>query len=274
HGIKRGRSRRRAETVPGVRSAGDAELDAAVPAPGGLVGALHRGRALAEAHDLEPRARNAEVLEVLARRVGAALAEREVVLLAAALVGVALDDHGPPLAAVLDRARVRLQRRARVRADVVAVVVEVDARELAHLLRLAVAVAGRADAAPGVELARADAAAIAGLVRGARPLLGAAGRRQRQRERERPDADRDPAAGSPLRPATPRRAVPDGSAPDRFAPDGLVPARVHRRNPTPVVPVRAELDARSLERVCRPRNGALDGARRFRFEARRARPTA
>src|SRR5690606_909479 len=125
HGIKRGRSRRRAETVPGVRSAGDAELDAAVPAPGGLVGALHRGRALAEAHDLEPRARNAEVLEVLARRVGAALAEREVVLLAAALVGVALDDHGPPLAAVLDRARVRLQRRARVRADVVAVVVEV-----------------------------------------------------------------------------------------------------------------------------------------------------
>src|SRR5690606_25190847 len=95
-------------------SADDAELHAAVPAPGRLVAAVPGRRALAAARGPRTRAGHAEVRELLARRVRAPLAEREVVLLAAALVGVALDDDLAPLAAVLDRAGVGLQRGARV----------------------------------------------------------------------------------------------------------------------------------------------------------------
>src|SRR5690606_30994308 len=101
-------------------------------------------------------------------------------------------DDLAPLAAVLDRAGVGLQRGARVGADRRAVVVEVDAGQLAHLLGLAVALAGGADPGAGLELARADPAAEPVLV-GAGALLAATGRRERRHERQRAQRAQRPA---------------------------------------------------------------------------------
>src|SRR4029453_14808843 len=114
----------------------DLEFDAAVPAPGGFVVALHGGGGFAEADRDHARGRRAEVDQVLLRCVRAALAEREVVLLAAALVGVTFERDRLPLRVAADRLAVGLQRGARVAADLGAVVVEVDRAELAHALRL------------------------------------------------------------------------------------------------------------------------------------------
>src|SRR5262245_57949454 len=117
------------------------ELRAPVVAPGRLVVSLHGGVRLAEAHGVHARGRDAEVDEIALHLLCAALAEREVVLLAAALVAVPLDhDHGP-LRLAGDRLRVALEQRLRVVADLERVVVEVDGLE-----------ADRAAALPGLVL--------------------------------------------------------------------------------------------------------------------------
>src|SRR5262245_47159344 len=100
------------------------EVGAAVVAPGGLVVSLHRGARLAEAHRRQGRTRHAEIGEVTPNRGRAAIAECEVVLLAAALVRVTLDRDVAGQA--LDLVAVAAHGVALIRADVIAVEVEVD----------------------------------------------------------------------------------------------------------------------------------------------------
>src|SRR5262245_19418745 len=117
-----------------LRLADRAELVAAVPLPGRLVVTLHRRLALAEAHGVDARSRDAAVDQVLLHGVGAALGEREVVLLGATLVRVAFDHDGLPVLVLVDRRQVGLERRTLVGTDRGAVEVEVDGLEPGRLL--------------------------------------------------------------------------------------------------------------------------------------------
>src|SRR5262249_47318851 len=75
---------------------------------------------------------DAEILQVALHGARAALAERHVVLLAAAFVAMALDREARPLRALLQLGRVVLERRARVRTQLRALEVEVDGLEPRH----------------------------------------------------------------------------------------------------------------------------------------------
>src|SRR5262245_25398241 len=109
--------------------AADDELAAAVPLPGRLVVTLDRGLGLAVAHSVDLGGGDAAVDQVLLHGARTALAEREVVLLAAALVAVALDRDHLPARVRADRPDVLLEQHARVALERGAVVVEVDGLE-------------------------------------------------------------------------------------------------------------------------------------------------
>src|SRR5262249_20612575 len=144
--------------------------------------------------------------------------EREVVLLAAALVGVALDHHGRPVRLALDRLGVALQQRLRVVADLVAVEVEVDGLEPDRAPALASLVALRP--AAFVELAPGHAALARRRVLVARRLAA------RRRERERHPREQEP--------AHPRTTLLHGVPPKekkRIRPPGRPPR--HPRNLEP-----------------------------------------
>src|SRR5947199_2796317 len=63
----------------------------AILAPGTFVMAFDGGAFLAPAYRLHPRRGDAARLEIVARRIGAAIAEREIIFAGAALVGMAFD---------------------------------------------------------------------------------------------------------------------------------------------------------------------------------------
>src|SRR6185503_20107695 len=101
------------------------EVAAAVLGPGRFVVPDRPGLLLAEAHRLDLLILGAREAHHLARVFRASLAERQVVLAAAALVAVALDRE--PCARVLAQiARVRLDRGPELGLDLVAVEVVVD----------------------------------------------------------------------------------------------------------------------------------------------------
>src|SRR4029450_7942640 len=85
------------------------ELRPAVPAPRRLVVALHCGVALPEAQGVHARRGDADGRQVLLDRGRAPLAEREVVLFAAALVAVSLDHDRAPLRVAVDLGGVAAQ---------------------------------------------------------------------------------------------------------------------------------------------------------------------
>src|SRR5690348_2404073 len=102
------------------------DVRTAVLGPGGLVVALRDGLLLAEADGLDAVVRHAQHGHDLLHRLGAALAEREVVYAAAALVAIALD-LGAGIAVLDHVARVRLHERPEFVLHHVRVEVEVDA---------------------------------------------------------------------------------------------------------------------------------------------------
>src|SRR5262252_2848755 len=127
---------------------------------------------LAEGDDLHAVARDAEAREVVARRAGALLAEREVVLGRAALVAVALD-RDVSAALALQPVRVLLEDAARLVAERRAVELEVDVGERAAFARPGQG-GGVAELRAGGALV-ADSLHIGSRVHGLRPAPGARG---------------------------------------------------------------------------------------------------
>src|SRR5690349_9097540 len=99
------------------------DVGAAILRPRGLVMARRPGLFLAVARGLDAVAVGTQHRHHAFHRLGAALAEREVVLAAAALVGVALDAHAL-LAMIGDIARMRLQQAAELVLHLVRIEVE------------------------------------------------------------------------------------------------------------------------------------------------------
>src|SRR6187455_1873386 len=130
----------------GVRPALLARVDdvvAAVLGPGRFVVAGVLRLLLAEAHGLDLAVLRAEQRHHALDRVGALLAERDVVFARAALVGVALDRHAR-VAVLREVAAVRLDQRAELVAHGEAVEVEVDDALAEHARRIAQRVAAGA----------------------------------------------------------------------------------------------------------------------------------
>src|SRR5262249_53291645 len=122
----------------------DLELVATVLRPRGFIRALGDRPFLTEAHDLNAAFTNPVVHEVLLRRGGATLAEREVVLVGATLVGVA-GDANHHVHVRLENPRLHVQVALGVVADIGLVEVEVDDRgeRGAHIRRLTRGPVGR-----------------------------------------------------------------------------------------------------------------------------------
>src|SRR6185436_11418012 len=142
------------------------DVVAAVLGPRGFVVARVLRLLLAEAHGLDLAVLRAEERHHPLDRVGALLAERDVVFARAALVGVALDRHAR-VAVLREVAAVRLDQRAELVAHREAVEVEEDDALRQRARRIAQRVAGRTR--PRALLRAGDAAgARAGGARAAR----------------------------------------------------------------------------------------------------------
>src|SRR6266542_6860987 len=120
---------------PGTLLAGVDDVVASILGPGRLVVTRVLRFLLAEAHGLDLRVGRAVEQHHALDGVSAALAERDVVFPAAALVGVALDRHARR-AGGLQILRVRLDQRLVFVLDRVAVIVEVHAALGEHVARI------------------------------------------------------------------------------------------------------------------------------------------
>src|SRR5262249_31593082 len=135
------RSARAVSAKPSV----DGRHAAPILRPRGFVGADHRRTLLAVADGRDAIRRDAERDEHVLHRLGAALAEREVVLPRAALVAMTFDRHRA-VGVLLHPGRLLLKDLARLRSDVGLVEGEIDAvagRRREVLLRAGTHAAGR-----------------------------------------------------------------------------------------------------------------------------------